>query len=49
MGPGTAAGSAVNSAPGGLLQLVHALPANSASSLAVAMVLPSDWTKLTRT
>ena len=48
MGPGTAAGFA-NSGAGGLLHVVQALPANSASSLAVAMVLPSDRTKLART
>src|SRR5262249_51699014 len=36
IGPGTTAASATNKTPGGLLQLVHALPANSAPSLAVA-------------
>src|SRR5262249_46934359 len=44
MGPGTAAGGS-----GTLLHVVHALPANSAAELAVAMVLPSDWTKLAKT
>ena len=32
-----------------MLHVVHALPANSAAELAVAMVLPSDWTKLAKT
>jgi len=47
MRPGTAAVGCSGS--GGLLHPVHSLPANSAAELAVAMVLPSDWTKLART